>query len=196
MPAQACRNQSVNTALQEENFLQWFISQNTIFMAKPSKFVQTIVRFAGYLILKTQRDKWRDGYRSCHLTTWKSSIDQMSNIEKPDSLSRLPCKQCDHYNVVRDKETGYLQVIPCQNSKRSNKDMIVSVLKEAQSSDKDITMVKEWLEKGQRPSCYFMRSLWTQFNQLSIEDELVCMVWQIMGTNIVYRQTIVPLSGR
>ena len=63
-------------------------------------------------------------------------------------------------------------------------------------------MVKEWLERGQRPTwnevcgSYFMRSLWTQYNHLSIEDELVCRVWQIIGTNIVYRQAIVPLSER
>ncbi|CAC5414321.1 unnamed protein product [Mytilus coruscus] len=84
----------------------------------------------------------------------------------------------------------------------ANKFSVVTELQESQNADTNISKVREWLEKGERPSweevcgSYFMRSLWSQFNRLCIENELVCRTWEIGSTNITYCQAVVPLCER
>ena len=119
-----------------------------------------------------------------------------------DFLSRLPCKQCNHCNIEKDTAVGYSQNIQSKNINESNKVSVITEIQEAQNADTNISKVREWLEKGERPSweevcgSYFMRSLWSQFNRLCIENELVCRTWEIGSTNITYCQAVVPLCER
>ncbi|VDI22073.1 Hypothetical predicted protein [Mytilus galloprovincialis] len=79
----------------------------------------------------------------------------------------------------KDTPVGYSQNIQSKNINESNKVSVITEIQEAQNADTNISKVREWLEKGERPSweevcgSYFMRSLWSQFNRLCIENELV-----------------------
>ncbi|CAG2243406.1 unnamed protein product [Mytilus edulis] len=127
--------------------------------------------------------------------------DTVKNMPE-NKRDRLPCKQCNHCNIEKDTAVGYSQNIQSKNRNESNKVSVITELQEAQNADTNISKVREWLEKGERPSweevcgSYFMRSLWSQFNRLCIENELVCRTWEIGSTNITYCQAVVPLCER
>ena len=76
-------------------------------------------------------------------------------------------------------------------------------MKEAQEKDRDICLVKQWLENGERPSAqavssesWFVKSLLIQWSRLSVQQELLVRRWDELGTDQFKWQVVVPLSLR
>ena len=115
-----------------------------------------------------------------------------------DSLSRMPCRQCEHCNKRRDKQAVHsaVEISP------SKSDEQVSLLK-AQQSDRDIQVVKGWVENEIRPSYdeikkegFVVKSLWGQWKNLIIEDGLLSRKLKSSDSNIEQLQALVPQSHR
>ena len=64
-----------------------------------------------------------------------------------DGVSRIPCRQCG-----KNEETDSEQKVSQVGHDNSNDDIDVSRLKEAQEKDRDISLVKQWFESGERPN--------------------------------------------
>ena len=76
-------------------------------------------------------------------------------------------------------------------------------LKEAQSENRDIRLIKEWVEKGEKPKSeivakesWFLKSMLNQWQLLDIQDGLLVRRWKILGTDKVIWQAVVPLCLR
>ena len=72
-----------------------------------------------------------------------------------------------------------------------------------QKKDKDISLVKSWLETNSRPEFdgirgkgYFLRSLWSQWHRLILVKGIVCRQWTVLETNEKRLQQVIPLFGR
>jgi hypothetical protein len=73
----------------------------------------------------------------------------------------------------------------------------------AQQSDRNIQKMRQWVEKGTKPSYdsirgenYVMQSLYSQWNKLVIHESLLCREWKVIGTTMSSFQAIVPLTQR
>lgn len=76
-------------------------------------------------------------------------------------------------------------------------------IKSTQNKDPDICLVKSWVHLGNRPDYkniasggYFLKSLWSHWSRLSIKDDVLMRKWEVLGTDMIYWQAIVPLSQR
>ncbi|VDI42287.1 Hypothetical predicted protein [Mytilus galloprovincialis] len=76
-------------------------------------------------------------------------------------------------------------------------------LTDKQSNDPDLKLVKQWLTDGQRPEYnevsgkgFFIRSLWSQFNSLELQDDLVFRHFYDNERKVVKLQAVIPLSER
>ena len=76
-------------------------------------------------------------------------------------------------------------------------------LREAQRENRDILIVKDWLEKGEKPKSqsvaresWFVKSLLNQLELFEIQNILLARRWKALGTDKVIWQAIVPLSLR
>jgi len=122
-----------------------------------------------------------------------------------DGMSRRVCKQCGLDCYVPDqvsKVAAASEVRPVSNT-GSEVDPELKELSTAQAEDEDLKTVRNWVEQGSRPeqkdiagASYFMKSLWGQFDRLQIRDELLVRRWDVLGTDLVYWQALVPLSQR
>ena len=115
-----------------------------------------------------------------------------------DGVSRIPCRQCG-----KNEETDSDQKVCQVGHDNSNDDIDISRLKEAQEKDRDISLVKQWLESGERPSTqtvssesWFVKSLLNQWSRLSVQQELLVRRWDELGTDQFKWQVVVPLSLR
>ena len=115
-----------------------------------------------------------------------------------DGVSRIPCRQCG-----KNEETYSDQKVCQVGHDNSNDDIDVSRLKEAQEKDRDISLVKQWLESGERPSTqtvssesWFVKCLLSQWSRLSVQQELLVRRWDELGIDQFKWQVVVPLSLR
>ena len=76
-------------------------------------------------------------------------------------------------------------------------------LKTAQDKDKAISRVKGWFESNKKPErkeidgeSYFLKSLISQWERLQIEQGILVRRWDILGTDEVRWQGIIPQSHR
>lgn len=111
-----------------------------------------------------------------------------------DALSRIPCRQCGNDYCSSNSEKTRAQVRAVFEQKETEDTSKMSIL-EMQEHDKDITLVKAWLESERRPvfddvrsKGYFLRSLWCQWHRLTITDEIL--------SNEDILQQVIPLPGR
>ena len=72
-----------------------------------------------------------------------------------------------------------------------------------QRKDRRLRMVHEWLVKGERPDyqdiCdqgFYLRSLWSQWNTLVLQDGMIYRCFKDPGTNSSRMQCVIPLSKR
>ena len=115
-----------------------------------------------------------------------------------DAVSRIPCKQCGiKGHMIQERNHLVAQL---QTDSRTTDDIS---LHDAQQMDENIKTVIKWINIGERPSYkeigssgYFLKSLWTQWTRLSIQDNLLVRKWEVIGTDISYWQAIVPLKYR
>ena len=82
-------------------------------------------------------------------------------------------------------------------------DSEMTSLKDIQEKDATISLERSWVEPGENPdykeissSSYFVKSLWSQWSRLQIVNDLLVRHWEVLGTEIVYWQAIVPLGHR
>ena len=113
-------------------------------------------------------------------------------------VSRIPCRQCGK-NEDNEEDQKLYQV--SQNESSANID--IPRLKDAQDKDRDISVIKHWLEKGERPTkqaisseSWFVKSLLNQWSRLSIQQELLVCHVQELETDEIKWQVVVPLSMR
>ena len=113
-----------------------------------------------------------------------------------DGLSRIPCKQCGRREIDTDpKHTMNLNLVNLKD------DSNMTSLKDIQEKDAEISLVRSWVESGEKPDykeissrSYFVKSLWSQWSRLQIINDLLVRHWDVLGTEIVYWQAIVPLG--
>ena len=115
-----------------------------------------------------------------------------------DGLSRIPCRQCGKAEIGDNKEIAAVYQVTAQHTDEQTKE-----IRSAQESDPDVCKVKSWVEKGYRQeqkeiACesHFVKSLWCQWSRLQLEDGILVRRWDLLGTDIVHWQAIVPLSQR
>ena len=119
-----------------------------------------------------------------------------------DGMSRVPCKQCQHCGTSEDTESKHtIHTAVSQKSDITHSgDMS---LMNAQQSDRNSQKMRQWVEKGTKPSYdsiigenYVMQSLYSQWNKLVIHESLLCREWKVIGTTMSSFQAIVPLTQR
>ena len=115
-----------------------------------------------------------------------------------DGVSRIPCRQCGK-NEDNEEDQKLYQV--SQNESSTNID--VPRLKDAQDKDRDISFIKHWLEKGERPTkqaisseSWFVKSLLNQWSRLSVQQELLVRRVEELETDEIKWQVVIPLSMR
>ena len=72
-----------------------------------------------------------------------------------------------------------------------------------QEEDRDISLVREWLDKGEKPDLkniasgsYFVKTLIGHWPKLEIDDGLLTRKYEVPGTGMVTWQAVVPQSQR
>ena len=108
-----------------------------------------------------------------------------------DGVSRIPCTQCGR----RDGKER-VNVLDCSDSRNLD-------LKTLQDEDRDIALLKGWLESGVRPDSkdtssesYVVKALLGQWKNLELHDGLLVRRYEDSDTNRTMRQAIVPQSKR
>ena len=117
-----------------------------------------------------------------------------------DALSRIPCRQCgfdpnwenienlaQHARNIQERETQEVD------------EKEVSII-EKQKSDKDLTLIRKWVEKREKPELkeftgesITVKSMWAQFDQLTIIDDVLVRRLEGLNTKL---QVIVPMTER
>ena len=76
-------------------------------------------------------------------------------------------------------------------------------LRTAQEQDEDIMMVKQWTAFNRKPErkeiageSFFVKSLISQWERLKIENGILVRRWDVLGTDEVRWQAVVPLTHR
>ena len=119
-----------------------------------------------------------------------------------DTLSRKPCVQCGfHEGWDKKDESPAVKTLRTVYLKGEDSDTID--LLEKQDTDRDIAMVKSWVQSAKRPDykaisskSYTVKSLWAQWNRLRIKDDLLCRIWESDDKRDVSHQIVVPLTER
>ena len=108
--------------------------------------------------------------------------------QNADGVSRIPCSQCG----VNEKARNTVNVV-----ESSNKDMFD--LKAIQDEDRDISLIKSWLETGIKPDTraismesYSLKALCNQLGNLEIHEGALFRRFEDAATNAVITQAIVP----
>lgn len=118
-----------------------------------------------------------------------------------DALSRIPCTQCGFDSNWETKDSKSLvKVLHSSTEVEDNKNVLASAsLRGSQDESQDIQLVRKWIDLGKRPSFsdvsqhgYVIKSLWNQFERLSIQDGLLVRRWVLLSSNREIYQAIVP----
>jgi hypothetical protein len=117
------------------------------------------------------------------------STDALSRIEWPYGECPWPQIDCAQKEVIAavlpDAPTPVLDWVAEQNA------------------DKDISMLKQWLLAGRRPpkeavigTSGAVRSAWANFEEMALQDGIVCHVWADEGSLPDQHLKVVPTSWR
>ena len=116
-----------------------------------------------------------------------------------DRLSRIPCRQCVHNEERKHREKGNLN-IACPVQMQDEDSIEIKCIQE---KDPDISLVKSWIKEGSKPEhkdiasgSYFLKSLWSQWSRLEIKDNLLVRKWEVLGTETINWQAVVPMTHR
>ena len=118
-----------------------------------------------------------------------------------DGMSRIRCKQCGMYSEVQAEDSAEKIEMRDQVA-QVTEDQVID-LKSAQDQDKDISKIRQWVESNEKPDrkeiekeSYFQKSLLSQWERLAVKNGVFMRRWDILDTNEVYWQGIIPLSHR
>ena len=110
-----------------------------------------------------------------------------------DGVSRIPCHQCSKSDKVSEHA---LNVVGTSEQDRPD-------LKSLQEGDRDICLIRGWLERGEKPGpadiareSYVVKTLVGQWERLEIHNELVVRKYEVQDTGMINWQAIVPQSQR
>ena len=136
------------------------------------------------------------------------SAYQMNIVHRPgrmhrnaDGMSRIQCKQCGMFDEATEEietteQSGEGLVSQVTESEELN-------LRTAQEQDEDIMMVKQWIASNRKPErkeiageSFFVKSLISQWERLKIENGILVRRWDVLGTDEVRWQAVVPLTHR
>ncbi len=120
--------------------------------------------------------------------------------QNADGLSRMnTCYQCG----LLEAGTESLNTMHVNPVMLDDEPTTVVDIKTTQDSDADIRLVKTWITTGTRPEHRdigsggrLLKSMWSQWPRLSIKDGVLVRRWEVLGTDIVYWQAVVPLGQR
>jgi hypothetical protein len=110
------------------------------------------------------------------LSSYKMAIKHRpgSHHQNADALSCIPCKQCGFRSDWID--LAHVNTIATESL---NNETAISI-QQLQEKDRDLNIVKKWLEKNERPSfcdigkCGFVvKCLWSQWNYLRLKDSIL-----------------------
>ena len=116
-----------------------------------------------------------------------------------DGLSRKPCGQCGFFDgwEMAESSPQHSRIVEAKKSDEETKFAGI------QDQDRDISMVKSWVQDGNRPEysdisaeSYAVKSLWSQWSRLAIKDDLLCRMWEEEGSKTITYQVIAPLTER
>ncbi|CAC5425634.1 USP8 [Mytilus coruscus] len=143
-----------------------------------------------------------------HIANFRVSlIFQGTQRRNADALSRAPGKPCrltsdSQSNMSSDcskREHSHAKIVTSQMPD-NGKDL---TLIELQSNDSDLKRVKQWLAEGQRPQYievsskgFFLRSLWSQFDCLELQEDIVVRRFNNLELNVAKLQAVIPMSER
>ena len=116
-----------------------------------------------------------------------------------DSLSRITCPQCGIYKGWDQQDATADQCRGIKTKDEDGKD--VQIFDEIQDADRDVSKVKSWVASKKRPDyseisaeSYTVKSLWSQWSQLMIRDNIIYMVWELEDSKNPVYQAIVPFT--
>ena len=117
-----------------------------------------------------------------------------------DALSRIPCRQCGFDPNWENTENLAQHVRNIQERETQEVDEKEVSISEKQKSNKDLTMIRKWVEKGGKPELkeitgesITVKSMWAQFDQLTIIDDVLVRQLEGLKTKL---QVIVPMTKR
>ena len=117
-----------------------------------------------------------------------------------DGVSRIPCRQCGKYD---DEPTDTSHTLNQFQDTSNTVDVVCNDLRKAQMENRDICIIKQWLESGEKSKSetissesWFVKSLINQWERLDIQNGLLVRRWNVLGTDNVLWQAIVPLNLR
>ena len=115
-----------------------------------------------------------------------------------DGLSRIPCNQCGKESTSQ-AETSSSRI----NRIAEDENVELKEIKVLQEEDDEILLVKSWIKAGERPEhskiadgSYFLKSLWSQWPRLELKNDIVVRKWDVLGTDIVLWQAVIPMGYR
>ena len=118
-----------------------------------------------------------------------------------DGMSRRQCRQCgrDMSELLSESQKENADVCLVLRSIETE----TIDLKTAQKEDRDLNRLREWLENKEKPKVnslgsesHYLKSLVSQWNRLEIRERIVSRRWNILKTDLVNWQGIVPLKHR
>ena len=117
-----------------------------------------------------------------------------------DALSHMPCTQCGFDPNWENTENLAQHVRNIQERKTQEVDEKGVSISEKQQSDKDLTLIRKWVEKGEQPELkeitgesITVKSVWAQFDQLTIIDDVLVRQLEGLKTRL---QVLVPMTER
>lgn len=129
------------------------------------------------------------------LSSYDMKIEHRSgkSHQNAHGVSRIPCTQCS-------KSQGD-NTIKVNMIDQSDPEMLD--LKTLQEEDKDISLIREWVDKGEKPDSkdkasesYFVKTLIGHWPKIKIHGGLLTRKYEVPDTGMVAWQVVVPQSQR
>ena len=112
----------------------------------------------------------------------------------------IPCRQCGFDPNWENTENLAQHVRNIQERDTQEVDEKEVSISEKQKSDKDLTLIRKWVEKGEKTELkeitgesITVKSMWAQFDQLAIIDDVLVMRLEGLNTKL---QVLVPMTER
>ncbi|CAC5382568.1 unnamed protein product [Mytilus coruscus] len=139
-----------------------------------------------------------------HIDNFKVPLLFLDTKHRNADVHRKPCRltsdrQSKMSSACSKREHSQVKLVTSQMPD-NDKDL---TLIELQSNDSDLKRVKRWLTEGQRPlynevsgKGFFIRSLWSQFDSLELQEDIVVRRLNDLELNVAKLQAVIPMSER
>lgn len=164
----------------------------------------TTAHWNGFSSSKILRDSLLAGWKSWVPTNFKYKTQTRSSTQECGCISRIPCRQCgfqsdwDKDEIIPQSE---IRTISENKEKAIHRDDPSFSLREKQNEDTDVSLMKNWVKESTRPDFskfkgrgYVLQSLWSQWNRLTIQNDLFYRKCEEVDGKTIRLQAIVPIS--